>query len=89
MSAQDAVLATRAGIRRCGAAQEHGISGQGRWGRRTGESRGEGRAGMARAGCESEGGGDARGARGYKRADISRLLTDDEVKAVVGKLKRV
>ena len=25
----------------------------------------------------------------YKRADISRLLTDDEVKAVVGKLKRV
>ena len=25
----------------------------------------------------------------YKRGDISRLLTDDEVKAVVGKLKRV
>ena len=25
----------------------------------------------------------------YKRADISRLLTDDEVKDVVGKLKRV
>ena len=25
----------------------------------------------------------------YKRVDISRLLTDDEVKHVVGKLKRV
>ena len=25
----------------------------------------------------------------YKRADISRFLTDDEVKDVVGKLKRV
>ena len=25
----------------------------------------------------------------YKRADISRLLTDDEVKGVVEKLKRV
>ena len=25
----------------------------------------------------------------YKRADISRLLTDDEVKGLVGKLKRV
>ena len=25
----------------------------------------------------------------YKRADISRLLTDNEVKHVVGKLKRV
>ena len=25
----------------------------------------------------------------YKRADISRLLTDDEVKDVVGTLKRV
>ena len=25
----------------------------------------------------------------YKRADVSRLLTDNEVKAIVGKLKRV
>ena len=25
----------------------------------------------------------------HKRADISRLLTDDEIKDVVGKLKRV
>ena len=59
MSAQDAVLVTRAGIQRRGATQERGIAEQGRWGRMMGESCGEDRAGMARAGyeCEREGGG--------------------------------
>ena len=66
-SAQDAVLATRAEIRRRGAAQERGIVGWGRRETRTAESCGEARAsraGMAFARCERERGDDARWARG-------------------------